>query len=44
MIEVHICVVCGHEHDEAIEGVWADLPDHFQCPDCGAYKEDYETL
>ena len=43
------CVVCGFVYDEAEglpdEGVaagtrWADIPDDWACPDCGASKED----
>jgi len=40
----HICVVCGHVHDEDIEGQWETLPEDFQCPDCGVGKEDYYVL
>jgi len=36
-----ICVVCGHEHNEEKEGVWEDLPEDFECPECGVGKEDY---
>ena len=42
--EQHICVVCGHVHDEDIEGKWETLPEDFQCPDCGVGKEDYYVL
>lgn len=40
---VHKCIVCGHVHDEATEGKWEDLPDNFECPECGVSKEDYVT-
>ena len=40
----HVCVVCGHVHDEAAEGVWEDLPEDFLCPECGCGKEDYEVM
>ena len=36
-----ICIVCGHVHDEAVEGAWGDLPEDFACPECGVGKEDY---
>lgn len=45
------CVTCGHIYDEALgdpdTGVapgtrWADVPDDWYCPDCGATKEAYE--
>ena len=39
-----ICIVCGHVHDEEIEGQWETLPEDFQCPDCGVGKEDYYVL
>ena len=37
----YICVVCDHIHDEELEGVWEDLPEDFECPECGVGKEDY---
>jgi len=37
----HVCVVCGHVHDDATEGKWDDLPDTFVCPECGCGKDDY---
>jgi len=40
----YVCVVCGHVHEEAIEGVWEELPDDFTCPECGVGKEDYEVI
>jgi rubredoxin len=40
----HICVVCGHVHDEEVEGIWAHLPEDFTCPECGCGKEDYESI
>ena len=36
------CTACGHIYDENKEGVtFADLPDNWKCPDCGADKEDF---
>lgn len=36
------CTVCGHIYDEEVEGVkFQDLPDDWECPDCGAAKEDF---
>lgn len=44
------CTICGHLYDEAqgdpSQGippgtVWADLPDDWVCPDCGAGKDQY---
>jgi rubredoxin len=37
----HVCIVCGHVHDEELEGVWETLPTEFICPECGVGKEDY---
>lgn len=49
----YVCVVCGYIYDEA-EGVpeegiapgtrWADVPDTWRCPDCGASKDDFEMM
>jgi hypothetical protein len=44
MEQQHICVVCGHVHDEAVEGKWDELPETFECPECGVGKEDYYVL
>ena len=44
MNETHVCVVCGHEHDEATEGLWNELPEDFTCPECGCGKEEYEVI
>ena len=47
----YICQVCGYVYDEASgipeEGIapgtrWADLPDDWECPMCGAAKDDFE--
>jgi rubredoxin len=40
----HVCVVCGHVHDEETEGKWEDLPADFLCPECGVGKDEYETI
>ncbi|ANB02381.1 rubredoxin [Ectothiorhodospira sp. BSL-9] len=47
------CVICGFIYDEA-EGVpddgippgtvWADVPDDWVCPECGATKSDFEEM
>ena len=44
MEQTYVCVVCGHEHDEAVEGVWQDLPDDFLCPECGCGKDEYYVI
>jgi rubredoxin len=40
----HICVICGHVHDEDLEGKWEDLPEDFPCPECGGFKQDYVEM
>ena len=44
MEKPHICVVCGHVHDEVVEGKWDELPDDFTCPDYGVGKDEYEMI
>ena len=45
------CQVCGFIYDEAEglpdEGIaagtkWEDIPDDWECPDCGVGKSDFE--
>ena len=39
------CSVCGYIYDEAKEEVtFADLPDDWCCPVCGAPKEAFELV
>ena len=49
----YLCVVCGFVYSEAAglpeEGIvpgtrWADIPDNWVCPECGASKEDFEMV
>ncbi len=45
------CVICGFIYDEA-EGLpddgiaagtrWEDIPDDWECPDCGISKTDFD--
>jgi rubredoxin len=47
------CDLCSHIYDEA-QGdldsgiaagtLWADIPDDWVCPICGAGKEDFELM
>ena len=46
------CSVCGYVYDEAVgdpdNGVaagtkWADVPDDWVCPECGAAKDMFEA-
>ena len=48
-----ICVVCGFIYDEAeglpSEGIapgtrWAEIPEDWQCPECGVSKADFEMV
>jgi len=45
------CIVCGFVYEEALglpdEGItagtsWDDIPDDWECPDCGVGKSDFE--
>lgn len=39
------CTICGYIYDEAKEGVkFADLPDDWKCPLCGAPKKLFEEV
>lgn len=49
----YVCLLCGWEYDEAKgwpdDGIepgtkWADVPDDWLCPDCGAMKIDFEMV
>ena len=47
------CVICGFIYDEA-EGLpamgippgtkWVDVPEDFECPDCGISKHDFDLM
>lgn len=47
------CVICGFIYDEA-EGIpdegipagtlWADVPEDWECPDCGISKFDFDMV
>ena len=47
----YMCMVCGLIYDEEIgwpdDGIaagtrWADVPDSWECPECGVSKSDFE--
>jgi rubredoxin len=47
------CIVCGFIYDEAKglpeDGIapgtaWADVPEDWECPDCGVAKSDFEMI
>ncbi|MBQ1316910.1 MAG: rubredoxin [Lachnospiraceae bacterium] len=37
----YICSICGYVYDEAGNVPWADLPEDWKCPLCGAAKADF---
>jgi rubredoxin len=46
-----MCVLCGYIYSEELGDAehglvpgtrWADVPDAWECPDCGAAKSDFE--
>ncbi|MBN9574510.1 rubredoxin [Alicycliphilus denitrificans] len=48
-----MCLICGWVYDEAAgspeHGIapdtrWADVPESWTCPECGARKEDFEMV
>ncbi len=36
-----ICPICGYVYDEAENTPWAELPEDWKCPLCGASKSDF---
>ena len=47
------CLACGFIYHEADgwpeDGIaagtrWEDIPDDWECPDCGAIKEDFDMV
>jgi rubredoxin len=47
------CIVCGFVYNEAQglpeDGIpagtaWADVPEDWECPDCGVSKSDFEMV
>lgn len=40
----YVCTVCGHIHDENVDGKFDDLPKYHNCPECGTAKEDYQIV
>ena len=47
------CIVCGFIYEE-VKGLpedgiapgtaWGDIPDSWECPDCGVSKSDFEMV
>ncbi|MDE0250286.1 MAG: rubredoxin [Gammaproteobacteria bacterium] len=51
--KTYMCVICGWIYNEAEgapeEGIapgtrWEDIPLNWQCPECGAVKDDFEMV
>lgn len=49
----YMCLLCGYIYDEANgwpeDGIqpgtrWEDVPLTWQCPECGASKDDFEMI
>jgi len=49
----YMCLLCGYIYDEAKgwpeDGIqpgtlWDDVPLAWQCPECGATKDDFEMI
>jgi len=52
-MKVWQCIVCGHIYDEtqgdpehgiAPGTAWADVPESYECPECGVSKADFEMI
>ena len=52
-MKTYLCIVCGFIYDEAAgrpeDGfapgtLWADVPESWECPDCGVAKADFEVV
>jgi rubredoxin len=42
---VYQCEVCGHIHDEEVDGKFEDLPKYANCVECGVdAREAYKPL
>ncbi len=52
-MKTYQCIVCGYIYDEAKgipeDGIpagtlWDDVPEDWECPDCGVAKADFEMV
>jgi rubredoxin len=52
-MKTYLCIVCGFIYDETAgrpeDGIapgtlWADVPESWECPDCGVAKADFEAV
>ncbi len=48
-----LCIVCGYVYDESKgdpeHGIapgtrWADIPENWECPDCGVSKMEFDMI
>ena len=53
MFKNYTCVICGYiyyeeegcpDHGIAPGTKWEDIPEDWECPDCGAQKQDFEMI
>jgi rubredoxin len=53
MFKHYMCVICGYiyheeegcpDHGIAPGTKWEDIPEDWECPDCGACKDDFEMI
>ena len=53
MNEKYVCIVCGFVYNPAVgmpeDGIaagtpFAEIPEDWECPDCGVSKADFEPL
>ena len=52
-MQKYVCIPCGYIYDPAVgnpeDGIapgtaFEDIPDDWQCPECGVTKDDFEPL
>lgn len=52
-MKTYMCIVCGFVYDETAglpgDGIaagtpWKDVPESWECPDCGVSKADFELV
>jgi len=53
MYKRYMCILCGFIYDEeqgwpddgiSAGTLWADVPEDWVCPECGAMKQDFEMI
>ena len=53
MVEKWICLICGFVYDEekgipeegiAAQTQWKNIPENWECPDCGVGKLDFDMI